>query len=80
MIFISKVVLTAFLSPSCIHILLSLFVGLIIPQFSSFPILDIFVFVSGVVLLGCQNKACVDNLALVEDQSLCIELIDKLLE
>ena len=92
-VFISKVVLPTFLSPSCIHVLLPLLVGIVVPQIASVAIwilrfaiedslnlLHILILVSGIMLLGSQHKACVDNLALVEDQSLCIELIDKLLE
>lgn len=92
-ILISKEVLAAFLSPSGICVFLPLLVGIVVPQIASITIwilrfaiedslnlLHILILVSGIMLLGSQHKAGINNLTFVEYQSLRVEFVHKLLK
>lgn len=92
-VFISKVVLPAFLSPSGIYILLFLLVGIVVPQNASVAIwilrfaiedslnlLHILILVSGIMLLGSQHKAGINNLTFIEYQPLRVKFVHKLLK
>ncbi len=79
-ILVSVVVFIAFLCPSRVHIFVSLLVGIVVPQLVSLASLYLPVLLRRVALARRNDKAGVDNLSLVYNQSEAVKVRVKVLE